>query len=95
MLRLKPHIRGSDLPPPLPPPPLPLPLPRPLPRIIVAPITSKGQALGCRPEITLNGQTGRILLDQLRSIDKQRLGKKMGEIPVKVWLPTLLEMFAE
>jgi mRNA interferase MazF len=66
-----------------------------LPRIIVAPITSKGQALGCRPEITLNGQTGRILLDQLRSIDKQRLGKKMGEIPVKVWLPTLLEMFAE
>ena len=66
-----------------------------LPRVIVAPLTSKGQALGCRPEIQFDGKAGRILLDQLRSVDKRRLGAKMGEIPLKLWLPTLLEMFAE
>lgn len=66
-----------------------------LPRVIVAPLTSKGQVLGCRPEIQFDGKAGRILLDQLRSVDKRRLGTKMGEIPLKLWLPTLLEMFAE
>jgi len=28
----------------------------------------------------------RILLDQIRSVDKVRLGKKMGEIPKSEWL---------
>ena len=41
-----------------------------LPRVIVAPITSKGQPLGCRPELTFQGKPARILLDQIRSIDK-------------------------
>ena len=27
-----------------------------LPRVIVAPITSRGQALGCRPEVFFNGK---------------------------------------
>lgn len=31
---------------------------RALPRVIVAPITSKGQALGCRPQINLKGKRG-------------------------------------
>lgn len=65
-----------------------------LPRIIVAPLTSKGQPLGCRPEVTFNAKPARILLDQLRCIDKQRLGEKMGTIPLKNWHPTLLEMLA-
>jgi mRNA interferase MazF len=65
-----------------------------LPRIIIAPLTSKGQSLGCRPQVTFNDKPARILLDQLRCIDKQRLGEKMGTIALKYWHPTLLEMLA-
>ena len=65
-----------------------------LSRVIVAPITSAGQRLGCRPEVTFQKKTARILLDQLRCVDKVRLGKKMGKIDAKVWHPVLLEMLA-
>lgn len=64
-----------------------------LPRVIVAPITSKGQPLGCRPELTLNGKPARILLDQIRCVDKARLAGKLGEIDVGVWRDVLLQMF--
>ena len=65
-----------------------------LPRVIVAPLTSKGQPLGCRPEITLDGKQARILLDQLRCVDKLRLAGKMGEVDTALWHPLLLEMLA-
>ena len=65
-----------------------------LPRVIVAPLTSKGQPLGCRPEITLGGKQARILLDQLRCVDKLRLVGKMGEVDIALWHPLLLEMLA-
>jgi mRNA interferase MazF len=65
-----------------------------LPRVIIAPLTSGGQPLGCRPEIKFKGKSARILLDQLRSVDKQRLGGKMGKIDNAIWHPVLLEMFA-
>lgn len=64
-----------------------------LPRVIVAPITSKGQPLGCRPELTLNGKPARILLDQIRCVDKARLAGKLGEVDVGVWHDVLLQMF--
>ena len=51
-----------------------------LPRVIVAPLTSKGQPLGCRPELVFDGKKARVLLDQIRAIDKQRLAGKLGEI---------------
>jgi mRNA interferase MazF len=51
-----------------------------LPRVIIAPITSAGRPMGCRPEIVFAGKNARILPDQIRSIDKQRIGKKMGTI---------------
>jgi mRNA interferase MazF len=63
-----------------------------LPRILVVPITSKGQGLGCRPVIQFKGKKARILLDQIRSVDKVRLGKKMGEIPEHIWHSILLDM---
>lgn len=63
-----------------------------LPRVIIAPLTSQGLPLGCRPEITFEGKSARILLDQLRSVDKRRLGEKMGVIDAKKWHPLLLEM---
>lgn len=65
-----------------------------LPRVIVAPLTSKGQPLGCRPEVEFKGKPSRILLDQIRTVDKQRLGAKMGEITLEQWHSTLLEMLA-
>jgi len=63
-----------------------------LPRVIIAPLTSKGQSLGCRPEIMFNNRPSRLLLDQIRSVDKRRLLEKMGEIDKKLWHPILLEM---
>lgn len=65
-----------------------------LSRVIIAPLTSGGQPLGCRPEVEFKGKSARILLDQLRSVDKQRLGSRMGKIDLAVWHPVLLEMFA-
>ena len=63
-----------------------------LPRVIIAPLTSKGQPLGCRPALTFDGKPARILLDQIRTIDKQRLNGKLGEIELEVWHSVLLEM---
>lgn len=64
-----------------------------LPRVIIAPITSAGQRLGCRPEVAFNGRPCRILLDQIRTVDKRRLKSKMGEIPLELWHQTLTQMF--
>lgn len=65
-----------------------------LPRVMIAPLTSKGQPLGCRPELTFDGKPARILLDQIRTIDKQRLSGKLGEIELEVWHSVLLEMLS-
>jgi len=65
-----------------------------LPRVIVAPLTSGEQTLGCRPEVEFKGKSARILLDQLRSVDKRRLGSRIGKIDLALWHPVLLEMLA-
>lgn len=63
-----------------------------LPRVIIAPLTTQGQPLGCRPEIVFQRKHARILLDQLRSVDKRRLVSRMGSISGELWLPVLREM---
>jgi mRNA interferase MazF len=65
-----------------------------LPRVIIAPLTSAGKPLGCRPELTFQRKSARILLDQLRAVDKARLGAPLGVIELSVWHPVLLEMLA-
>ena len=65
-----------------------------LPRVIIAPLTSAGRALGCRPEVVFQKKNARILLDQMRCVDKARLGKKMGKVDEKLWHAVLLEMLA-
>lgn len=65
-----------------------------LPRVIIAPLTSKGHPLGCRPEVKFGNRSARILLDQIRSVDKRRLLGRMGMIEQHLWHPVLLEMFA-
>ena len=46
--------------------------------VIVAPMTTKGSQAVFRVPITHDGKKGLILLDQIRSIDKSRLVKKIG-----------------
>lgn len=66
--------------------------------IIIAPMTSKGNAYPTRVTCEFEGKTGQIVLDQLRTVDKKRLVKRLGEIAQetqKQVLATLVEMFAE
>ncbi|MEI6388307.1 MAG: type II toxin-antitoxin system PemK/MazF family toxin [Spirochaetota bacterium] len=65
-----------------------------LPCVTAAPQTSKAQALGCRPSLVFEGRQAYILLDQIRCIDKRRMAGKVGEIPLALWHPVLLELFA-
>ena len=66
--------------------------------VMVAPMTSKGFAATFRVPVTHAGTKGLIVLDQLRSVDKQRLVKKSGQVSAKTVgtvLKTLQELFAE
>ena len=48
--------------------------------IIIAPITSKGFKFIFRPKIDFENKSGLILLDQIRTIDKTRIVKKLGQV---------------
>ncbi|MDH4130103.1 MAG: type II toxin-antitoxin system PemK/MazF family toxin [Spirochaetota bacterium] len=48
--------------------------------VIAAPMTTKGQDYPTRISISFMGKEGQIVLDQIRTIDKSRLAKKLGEI---------------
>lgn len=66
--------------------------------VIVAPMTSKGFAAPFRVPLTHAGTKGLILLDQVRTVDKVRLAKKLGAVSAKTLsaaLSTLQEVFAE
>ena len=66
--------------------------------LIVAPMTSKGFAAPFRVSVTHRGTKGLILLDQIRTVDKVRLAKRLGAVSGKTLaaaLNTLQEVFAE
>jgi len=44
--------------------------------------------------VVFQNKDARILLDQMRCVDKIRLGKKMGQIDEATWHDVLLEMLA-
>ena len=48
--------------------------------VIVAPMTTKSHPFPTRIELEFNKKNGWIVLDQIRTIDKKRLIKKMGKI---------------
>ncbi len=53
-------------------------------RIIVAPITSNVKKIySFEYGITNHEITGKIMIDQIRSVDKVRLGKKVGSLSLK------------
>ena len=66
--------------------------------VIVAPMTTKGQTYPTRITCQFQGQDGQIVLDQIRTVDKNRLVKFLGQITEdeqKTVLDILAEMFAE
>ena len=66
--------------------------------VIVAPMTTKGRPYPTRVSCRFQGKQGQIVLDQLRTVDKVRLVKRLGAISPKTCqavLRVLDEMFAE
>jgi mRNA interferase MazF len=66
--------------------------------VIVAPMTTKGRKYPTRIECEFSGKQGQIVLDQIRTVDKTRLVKKLGELTKETQTETLMvlaEMFAE
>ena len=65
--------------------------------VIVAPMTTGSRPAGFRVALTFQGQQGLILLDQLRTLDRARLVKRLGALrPTTLagTLQTLQAMFA-
>jgi mRNA interferase MazF len=60
--------------------------------VIVAPMTSQGFQAPFRISLTFQGTTGLVLLDQLRTIDKSRLIKKLGRLQPKTLTTTLQKL---
>jgi len=48
--------------------------------VIIAPMTSKGFDFIFRPKIKFEKKDGLVLLDQIRTVDKTRLVKKLGDV---------------
>lgn len=69
-----------------------------LPVHLIVPLTSGSHPSPFRPEIEFEGVTGRLLADQMRSVDRSRLLRKLDVIDPSV-LTTLLsalrDMFEE
>jgi mRNA interferase MazF len=66
--------------------------------VIVAPMTCQGQPYPTRVACRFEDKDGQIVLDQIRTVDKARLVKKLGRISQstqKAVLALLAEMFAE
>ena len=66
--------------------------------VIVAPMTSQGFAAPFRVPVTHAGTKGLIVLDQMRTVDKIRLAKKLGAVSAKTLSATLAalqEIFEE
>jgi mRNA interferase MazF len=65
---------------------------------IVAPMTTKGKLYPSRVPVNFEGKDGLIVLDQIRTVEKTRLVKKLGTLALdeqKAVLSILVEMFSE
>jgi mRNA interferase MazF len=64
--------------------------------VIIAPMTTKGRNYPTRVACTFQGKSGEVVLDQLRTVDKTRLVKRLGRLDIATSdavLATLAEMF--
>lgn len=65
--------------------------------VLVAPMTTQGQPYASRVPVIFEGKSGQIVLDQLRTVDKQRLVRRLGKLSGTTGqnvLALLAEMFA-
>jgi mRNA interferase MazF len=66
--------------------------------VIVAPMTTGGRAYPWRPRCRFQDRTGYVALDQLRTVDVERLVRSLGKLEeetVLAILERLHEMFAQ
>jgi mRNA interferase MazF len=66
--------------------------------VIIAPMTTKGRDYPTRVNCRFRGKVGQIVIDQVRTVDKVRLIKRLGRISEgnqKKVLIVLTEMFAK
>lgn len=66
--------------------------------VIVAPITTRDKMYPTRVRCSFDGKEGLVVLDQLRTVDKARLVRRLGRLGAptqKKILAVLAEMFAE
>ncbi len=66
--------------------------------LIVAPMTTKGRPYPTRVPCTFQEKSGQIVLDQIRTVDKNRLVRRLGTVSLSVQnqvLKSLQEMFAK
>ena len=66
--------------------------------VIVAPMTTKGRPYPSRVSCTFQSKRGQVVLDQIRTVDKTRLVRRLGTISAGVQrkvLDVLQEMFAK
>ena len=66
--------------------------------VIVAPMTTGSRPAPFRIPVALESKKGLILLDQIRTLDKNRLTRRLGSVTAKTLsatLATLQEVFAE
>ena len=65
--------------------------------VIVAPMTTAGRAYPTRVPVKFHRKQGQVVLDQIRTVDKGRLVKRLGKIDdptAQKVLAVLSEMFA-
>jgi mRNA interferase MazF len=65
--------------------------------VIVAPMTTASRHYPTRVAVEFGGKTGQIVLDQLRTVDKTRLVRRLGRIDEaaqRAVLGALAELFA-
>jgi mRNA interferase MazF len=66
--------------------------------VIVAPMTTRGRPYPTRIACTFRGKRGQVVLDQIRTVDKARLVRRLGHVSASVRhkvTNALQEMFAE
>ena len=66
--------------------------------VIIAPMTTKGQAYPTRIPCQFQGKEGQVVLDQLRTVDKIRLVKRLGTLNIgeqQAVLHILTKMFSQ
>ena len=65
--------------------------------VIIAPMTTRGRSYPTRVPCRFQDKEGQIVLDQLRTVDKKRLVRRLGSVPAptqQAVLAVLAEMFA-